>query len=62
MQTWNAMLGSKDVRFKSNIISPTNVFVSVRGMSAWVTCIEEVTMPVPSMVRGPADCFDPGLQ
>ncbi|KAG5184720.1 hypothetical protein JKP88DRAFT_272044 [Tribonema minus] len=42
-KAWRGMFASGDAAFKSSVVQPKGVRVSVRGTSAWVTCTEEVS-------------------
>jgi len=50
MDSWKAMFDSKDRAFQVNTMEPSNVRLSVKGCTAWLTCDEEVYAP--KFVRG----------
>jgi ketosteroid isomerase-like protein len=52
MRTWTSMLVSRDEQFQANVIQPSRVACSVKGSSAWVTCLEDVSVQARSGGRG----------
>lgn len=50
IESWKSMFNSKDETFQMNTMEPTNLRLSVKGATAWLTCDEEVYKP--KFVRG----------
>lgn len=42
MASWKTMFDSQDKTFQSNIMEPSNIKLSLKGATAWLTCDEEV--------------------